>query len=140
MAVLVKEKKDFNDSKEFADQGSPSLDKISLEFRKEFAEIQSSSIAAYRSLTSFRQLRSHLRNGLGTVFNSTQQKQLFEAKIKLNVEANRLVIPLHYLAPPPMLESYILSPTSDHQLVSGWREPFTKIVLEAIFKSSSILD
>ena len=73
-----------------------------------------------------------MRHGLGTLFTSTQQKQLFDAKVRLNAEANRLVIPMHYLAPSAMLDDYILAPHDAHPLVSGWRHSITQPILKEV--------
>lgn len=110
----------------------PSLDKVTPEFISAFSETRETSLEAFHSITNFRQLRSHLRYGLGTLFTSTQQKQLFDAKVRLNAEANRLVIPMHYLAPSAMLDDYILTPHDAHPLVSGWRQNITQPILKEV--------
>jgi len=110
----------------------PLLDKVTPEFFAAFSNTQGASLPAYNAITNFQQLRTHLRHGLGILFNSTQQRQLFDAKTRLNAEANRLVIPMHYLAPPAMIDDYILMPSEAHPLVSGWREPLVKPILDEI--------
>lgn len=110
----------------------PSLDKVNPEFIDKFRGTQKSSLEMFGSLIHFRQLRTHLRHGLGTLFTSSQQKQLFDTKARLNAEANRLVIPVHYLAPPAMLDDYILTPHNAHPLVSGWRKNIIQPLLDEI--------
>lgn len=110
----------------------PSLDKVAPEFINAFNEVQETSLKAFEHITHFRQLRSHLRHGLGTLFTSIQQKQLFDAKVRLNAEANRLVMPMHYLAPSAMLDDYILTPHDEHPLVSGWRKSITQPILKEV--------
>ncbi len=110
----------------------PSLDKVTPEFISAFSETREASLEAFEFVTHFRELRTHLRHGLGTLFTSTQQKQLFDAKVRLNAEANRLVIPMHYLAPSAMLDDYILAPHDAHPLVSGWRHSITQPILKEV--------
>ncbi len=110
----------------------PSLEKVTPEFHTAFSNAQNASLTAFNAITNFRQLRTHLRHGLGILFSSTQQRQLFDAKTRLNAEANRLVIPMHYLAPSAMIDDYILTPCETHPLVSGWREPLVQPIMAEI--------
>ncbi|MES2607235.1 MAG: hypothetical protein V4544_00660 [Pseudomonadota bacterium] len=131
MAIYVRDKKSDTQVVEFEEQEQitllslhplPPLDKVTPEFLAAFSDVQNASFEAFYSIQNFRQLRSHLRYGLGTMFTGTQQKQLFDAKVRLNAEANRLVMPMHYLAPSAMLDDYILMPCDTHPLVTGWRK------------------
>ena len=131
MAIYVRDKKSDTQVVEFEEQEQitllsllplPPLDKVTPEFLAAFSDVQNASFEAFDSIQNFRQLRSHLRYGLGTMFTGTQQKQLFDAKVRLNAEANRLVMPMHYLAPSAMLDDYILMPCDTHPLVTGWRK------------------
>lgn len=137
MALYVHDKKNEIHTSEYEEESTtpvplPSLDKVTSEFITAFSEAQNISLEAFNSITHFRQLRSHLRYGLGTLFTSTQQKQLFDAKVQLNAEANRLVMPMHYLAPSAMLDDYILKPHDTHPLVSGWRQDIVRPILKEI--------
>ena len=117
----------------------PFFDNVSPAFREAFDAVQQTGLDAFHSHTNLRQLRTHLRHGLGILFNGTQQKQLSDAKIRLNAEANRLVIPMHYLAPSAMLDDYILTPSDAHPLVSGWRETIVKPVMEKVVTMDKVV-
>jgi ribonuclease D len=139
MAFYVRDQKNNTQNVECEEQIAllspplmPLLDKVTPEFYAAFSEAQHASIDAFHSTTDFRQLRSHLRHGLGTLFTSTQQKQLFDAKVRLNAEANRLVIPMHYLAPSTMLDDYILMPRDIHPLITGWRQSIIQPIMTDI--------
>lgn len=135
MAVFSQHNKE-NDITEQIDFALPSLTKVELSFINDFLHIQKATHSAFDTIGNSRQLRLHLKHGLGFLFTSIQQKQLFDAKTMLNIEANRLVIPMHYLAPSAMLEDYILNPDENHPLITGWRQSITKLIMNKILLAS----
>ncbi|MDP3371880.1 MAG: hypothetical protein Q8S21_03200 [Candidatus Paracaedibacteraceae bacterium] len=114
----------------------PSLNKIDATFVGDFSHLQLAILSSFKTISNFKQLRTHLKHGLGTLLTSIQQRQLFDAKTKLSAEANRLVVPMHFLAPPAMLEDYIINPDDDHLFITGWRKNITKPIMNEILLSA----
>ncbi len=108
------------------------LGSVSSDIRGDFEHAQKESLKAFGELTNVKQLRTHLKYGAGAWLKGSQQQKLFEAKTRLASEANRLVIPMNYLAPTAMLEDYIVAPRDDHPLISRWRAAIVKPVLDAV--------
>jgi ribonuclease D len=131
MALFAQQCAD-NESTDQVNLVLPSLSKVDPIFMSDFLRMQQANLDAFYTISNFRQLRTHLKHGLGFLFTSIQQKKLFDAKARLNAEANRLVIPLHYLAPSVLLEDYIISPNDNHRLVTGWRQSIVKPIMNEI--------
>ncbi len=100
----------------------PVLDGIPECFHKAFQKRQHQTYEEFYTVKNFKRLRKQLQRGLSLSFSPEQQKQLIDIKTYLQVEANRLTIPLHYLAPQALLEDYVMNPSPQHPFISGWRE------------------
>ncbi len=116
----------------------PTLDGIPECFHHDFKKRQYKTYKHFHTLKNIKKLRKQLQRGLSISFSSEQQKRLTDAKAYLQTEANRLTIPLHYLAPQALLEDYIVHTSPDHPLISGWREGLIKSVLMKLMKDKTI--
>ena len=125
-----------DDIKTPASEDFPPLDGVPTRFHKDFKSVQQKTYHRFYTINSFKKLRKLLQHGLSLSLSKEQQKQLNDSKARMSAEANRLAIPAHYLAPTPMLENYIHTPSPTHPLISGWRAAIIKPILDDLFTSN----
>ncbi len=86
-------------------------------------------ILSKRKLKTYQTL---LKQGPQPQLTHKQQMQLSAVKGEIGKIASKLLIPMHYLAPNALLESYIRLPSSQHPLRQGFRQEILKEVLEPL--------
>jgi ribonuclease D len=100
------------------------LDGVAGSFCQAFLEEEQKAFNVLSLKKSFKSIRKEFKRRQRSPFSKSQQEWIRSIKLKANEHAQKLMIPLAYLCPSALVEDFVLRPSADHALISGWRAPY----------------